>query len=412
MLTKPIITYFNMAFNIKTKKMTYLKRSLYALVVVTVSILNTHCKSENKKDQTKTETLKDKVIITKSDYGMTPNGEKVSSYTLKNENGLEATIITYGGIITTLKTPNKKGVSEDIVLGFNTLEQYIESNPYFGAIIGRYGNRIAKGTFLIDDTKYTLASNDGENHLHGGLKGFDKVVWNATTDTTPTTGSLKLTYLSKDMEEGYPGNLNVTVIYTLTNDNTLEVTYEATTDKTTVVNLTQHSYFNLTGDFSKTILDHNLEINADKYLPVDATLIPTGELASVEGSPFDFRTMKVIGKDIEVQNDQLKKGLGFDHCWVLNNQDKAMRLAATAYDASSGRTLEIHTTEPAIQFYSGNFLDGTLTSKNGGTYAQRSGFCLETQHYPDSPNQNNFPSTLLKPGEIYKSQTSFKFSVK
>lgn len=394
--------------------MNYSKRCLYVIAVLAISFLNIQCKSEKKKEtsETETEIVKNLVSIEKTDFGTTPDGEKVFSYKLKNENGVEVNIITYGGIITSLKTPNKDGISEDIVLGYNSLNQYIESNPYFGAIIGRYGNRIAKGKFSIDGTEYTLAANDGENHLHGGLKGFDKVVWNATEETTPETGSLKMTYLSKDMEEGYPGNLEVTVIYTLTNDNILDVTYEATTDKTTVVNLTQHSYFNLSGDFSKTILDHKLEINADKYLPVDATLIPTGELASVEGTPFDFTTPKIIGKDIEVANDQLKKGLGFDHCWVLNDQPKGMRHAATAYDATSGRVLEIKTTEPAIQFYSGNFLDGTLPSKNNGTYAQRSGFCLETQHYPDSPNQNDFPSTLLKPGEIYKSQTSFKFSVK
>tara|TARA_R110000796_G_scaffold67449_5_gene154843 strand:- start:100285 stop:101469 length:1185 start_codon:yes stop_codon:yes gene_type:complete len=393
--------------------MKYLKRCTYGLALVFFSILNLQCKPEKKKEAVKTETIVTKnVTIEKHDFGETPEKEKVALYTLKNTDGIEINIMTYGGIITSLKTPNKDGVSEDIVLGYNSLDQYIKSSPYFGAIIGRYGNRIAKGKFTIDGTTYTLATNDGENHLHGGLKGFDKVVWNASEETDDDSVSLILSYLSKDMEEGYPGNLEVTVTYTLKNDNTLAIAYKATTDKTTVVNLTQHSYFNLSGDFSKSILDQEVEINADTYIPVNQTLIPTGELATVEGTPFDFRTMKTIGKDIEVANDQLKKGLGFDHCWVLNDQNTGMRYAAKAYDPISGRVLEVATDEPGIQFYSGNFLDGTLTSKNGGTYAHRSGFCLETQHYPDSPNQKDFPSTILEPGKVYNSKTSFKFYVK
>tara|TARA_R110002051_G_scaffold311812_2_gene386498 strand:- start:8233 stop:9420 length:1188 start_codon:yes stop_codon:yes gene_type:complete len=393
--------------------MKYLKRCIYGLALVFFSILNLQCKPEKKKEAVETETVVTKdVTIEKRSFGETPEKEKVAIYTLKNTNGIEINIMTYGGIITSLKTPNKKGISEDIVLGYNSLDEYIKSSPYFGAIIGRYGNRIAKGKFKIDGKTYTLATNDGENHLHGGLKGFDKVVWSASEETTDNSASLILSYLSKDMEEGYPGNIDVTVTYTLTNENTLEIAYQATTDKTTVVNLTQHSYFNLSGDFSKSILDQQVQINADTYIPVDQTLIPTGELATVEGTPFDFRTMKTIGKDIEVANDQLKKGLGFDHCWVLNNQNIGMRFAAKAYDPTSGRVLEVTTDEPGIQFYSGNFLDGTLPSKNGGTYAHRSGFCLETQHYPDSPNQKDFPTTILKPGKVYNSKTSFKFYVK
>ena len=393
--------------------MKYLKRCTYGLALVFFSILNLQCKPEKKKEAVETETIVTKnVTIEKHDFGETPEKEKVALYTLKNTNGIEINIMTYGGIITSLKTPNKDGVSEDIVLGYNSLDQYIKSSPYFGAIIGRYGNRIAKGKFAIDGTTYTLATNDGENHLHGGLKGFDKVVWNASEETDDDSVSLILSYLSKDMEEGYPGNLEVTVTYTLKNDNTLAIAYKATTDKTTVVNLTQHSYFNLSGDFSNSILDQEVEINADTYIPVNQTLIPTGELATVEGTPFDFRTMKTIGKDIEVANDQLKKGLGFDHCWVLNDQNTGMRYAAKAYDPISGRVLEVTTDEPGIQFYSGNFLDGTLPSKNGGTYAHRSGFCLETQHYPDSPNQKDFPSTILEPRKVYNSKTSFKFYVK
>jgi len=394
--------------------MKYLKQYFYILALVVFSILNIQCKSEKKTEtsEVKNEVAQQLVTIKKSDFGTTPDGEKVASYLLKNSNGIEVNIITYGGIITSLKAPNKDGVSEDIVLGFNSLEQYIESNPYFGAIIGRYGNRIAKGKFSIDDVEYSLATNDGENHLHGGPKGFDKVVWNASEKTTSKSASIELSYMSNDMEEGYPGNLKTIVTYTLTDDNVLDVAYEATTDKKTVVNLTQHSYFNLTGDFSKSILDHKLQLNADSYLPVDATLIPTGEIATVQETPFNFTNLKTIGEDINLDNDQLKKGLGFDHCWVLNNQNKGMRFAAKAIDPESGRVLEVFTDEPAIQFYSGNFLDGSLPSKNGGTYAQRSGFCLETQHYPDSPNKSDFPSTLLAPGETYTSNTSFKFSVK
>jgi len=393
--------------------MRYLKPFFYGLAVLSFAILNLQCKPEQKKEAVETETIVTKdVTIEKHDFGVTPEGKEVVQYTLKNTNGIAITIITYGGIITSLKTPNKDGVSEDIVLGYNSLDDYIKSSPYFGAIIGRYGNRIAKGKFTLNGTTYTLATNDGQNHLHGGLKGFDKVVWSATEETADHSASIKLSYTSKDMEEGYPGNLEVSVTYTLTSDNTLAIAYQATTDKTTVVNLTQHSYFNLSGDFSQPILDQELQINADTYIPVDETLIPTGKLEPVEGTPFDFRTMKAIGKDIAVANDQLKKGLGFDHCWVLNDQDKGMRYAAKAYDPKSGRVLEVTTDEPGIQFYSGNFLDGTLPSKNGGTYAQRSGFCLETQHYPDSPNQKDFPSTILEPGNVYNSKTTFKFYVK
>lgn len=393
--------------------MRYLKPFFYGLAVLSFAILNLQCKPEQKKEAVETETIVTKdVTIEKHDFGVTPEGKEVVQYTLKNTNGITITIITYGGIITSLKTPNKDGVSEDIVLGYNSLDDYIKSSPYFGAIIGRYGNRIAKGKFSLNGTTYTLATNDGQNHLHGGLKGFDKVVWSATEETAEHSASIKLSYTSKDMEEGYPGNLEVSVTYTLTSDNTLAIAYQATTDKTTVVNLTQHSYFNLSGDFSQPILDQELQINADTYIPVDETLIPTGKLEPVEGTPFDFRTMKAIGKDIAVANDQLKKGLGFDHCWVLNDQDKGMRYAAKAYDPKSGRVLEVTTDEPGIQFYSGNFLDGTLPSKNGGTYAQRSGFCLETQHYPDSPNQKDFPSTILEPGNVYNSKTTFKFYVK
>lgn len=395
--------------------MKVLDHYLYGCVIVGLGLLTVQCKSAKEKDVSSmeiTNKVNEKVTIEKSGFGSTPDGEKVDLYSLKNDAGMQVDIITYGGIITSLKVPNKEGVSEDIVLGYNSLDQYIESSPYFGAIIGRYGNRIAKGRFSIDGAKYTLATNNGPNHLHGGLKGFDKVIWKASEEKGDLAASLKLSYLSKDMEEGYPGNLKVSVTYTLTDDHNLDILYEATTDKTTVVNLTQHSYFNLSGDFSKTILDHKLTLDADSFLPVDQTLIPTGKLAEVGGTPFDFRKPKTIGRDIDTANEQLKNGLGYDHCWVLNDQNTGVRLAATAYHPESGRVLDVFTDEPAIQFYTGNFLDGTLPKKGGGTYAQRSGFCLETQHYPDSPNQEKFPSVILNPGEKFTSRTSFKFSTR
>ena len=393
--------------------MNVLKRCIYGISIVSLASMNIQCKNDKKVEETKTEaTATDSVSIAKTAYGKTAKGEQVDSYTLKNQKGMEVSIITYGGIITSLKVPNKEGVSEEVAIGFNNLEQYQKANPYFGALIGRYGNRIAKGKFSLDGKEYQLALNNGKNALHGGPEGFHRVVWTAEEAKGGANATLKLKYVSKDMEEGYPGNLTVFVTYTLNNDNSLDVLYEATTDKKTVVNLTQHSYFNLSGDFTKPILDHEIVIDADKLVPVDADLIPTGKLTDVTNTPFDFRKPKLIGKDIEVKDDQLKKGLGYDHCWVLNNQDKGERFVASAYEAKSGRLLEVFSTEPGIQLYTGNFLDGTLPMRNGGTYAQRTGLCLETQHYPDSPNQKDFPSTTLSPGENYKTKTTFKFSVK
>ncbi len=394
--------------------MSVLKRSFYFMALLSFAYFNFQCKGDKKMDNSSKEITEAKSLVTisKEAFGVTADSINVDSYTLKNSKGMEVSIITYGGIITSLKVPNKENKIEDVVLGYNTLAHYEKSSPFFGALIGRYGNRIAKGKFTLDGNEYQLATNNDPNHLHGGDKGFDKVVWNASEEKTDSTASLVLTYLSKDMEEGYPGNLKTKVTYTLDNNNVLDVLYEAATDKKTIVNLTQHSYFNLSGDFSKTILDHEITINADKFIPVDETLIPTGELKDVTNTPFDFRNAKVVGKDIEVENEQLKRGLGYDHCWVLNNQNEGMRLASTAYNPESGRLLEIFTNEPGIQFYTGNFLDGTLPSKQGGTYAFRTGFCLETQHYPDSPNQKDYPSVVLNPGEKYETKTSFKFSVK
>ncbi|MEA1787650.1 aldose epimerase family protein [Arenibacter sp. GZD96] len=384
------------------------------LVVVFFMLLNIQCKEqkENKEKTTGLEIPEEKGSITEQEYGTTADGQKVAQYSMKNRNGLQVDIITYGGRITALNAPDKNGNFENVVLGFDTLTQYEKENPFFGALIGRYGNRIAGGKFSLHDETYQLAKNNGANNLHGGVKGFDKKVWEAKTKETPTSVSLLLTYVSPDGEEGFPGTLTTNVTYTLHNDDTLEVFYEATTDKTTIVNLTQHAYFNLSGDFSNTILDHELEIHADKYLPVDSGLIPTGVLESVEGTPFDFRQPKVIGQDISKAHTQLQLGGGFDHCWVLNDQQAGFRRVAAAYHPGSGRYLEVFTDEPGIQFYSGNFLDGTLPAPNGGTYAQRSGLCLETQHYPDSPNQSQFPSVTLEPGEKYSSKTTFKLSTK
>ncbi|MFV5694417.1 aldose epimerase family protein [Flavobacterium sp. LB3P122] len=395
--------------------MNIVKRCIYGISIMSLASMNIQCKGDKKAGAEETALdakATDSVSIAKAAYGKTDKGEQVDRYTLKNQKGMEVNIITYGGIISSLKVPNKAGVSEEVVIGFNSLEQYMKPNPYFGALIGRYGNRIAKGKFTLDGKEYSLAINNEPNALHGGPEGFHRVVWTADEAKGGDSASLKLKYVSKDMEEGYPGNLTVFVTYTLKNDNSLDVLYEATTDKKTIVNLTQHSYFNLSADFSKPILNDEITIDADKLVPVDATLIPTGKLTDVTNTPYDFRKPKVVGKDIEAKDDQLKKGLGYDHCWVLNNQGKGERFAASAYDAGSGRLLEVYTDQPGIQLYTGNFLDGTLPMRNGGTYAHRTGLCLETQHYPDSPNQKDFPSTVLSPGENYKTKTTFKFSVK
>ena len=350
--------------------------------------------------------------IEKKEYGTTPAGQKVAVYSLKNQKGMEVNILTYGGIISSIKVPNKAGVFEEVVLGFNNLEPYTKNNAYFGALIGRFGNRIAKGKFTLDGTEYSLAINNTPNALHGGPEGFHRVIWTVEEAKSDDVATLKLKYLSKDKEEGFPGNLTVFVTYTLNNDNSLAVFYEATTDKKTVLNLTQHSYFNLSADFTKPILDHEITIDGDKIVPINVDLIPTGKLLDVLNTPFDFRKPKTIVKDINDDNEQLKIGQGYDHCWVLNHQDVGSRFAASAYDPTSGRFLEVFTDQPGVQLYTGNFLDGTLPTRNGGTYARRTGFCLETQHFPDSPNQKDFPTTVLNPGEIYKTKTTFKFSVK
>ncbi len=337
--------------------------------------------------------------------------DNIKLYTFTNSSGAQLKVTNYGAIITSIIVPDRDGNMADVALGYDRVEDYINAvdKPYFGAIVGRYGNRIANGQFTLNGETYTLAKNNPPNHLHGGIIGFDKVVWDAKLVDGEGWSGLELSYTAKDKEEGYPGNLEVTVTYKWTDSNELVVAYVATTDKATPVNLTQHTYFNLKGEGNGTILDHELMINAKKFTPVDSTLIPTGELADVAGTPFDFTTAKPIGRDIGQQHEQLEFGLGYDHNFVLDRSDERMTLAARVHEPTSGRTLLIRTTEPGIQFYCGNFLDGRLKGKSGKPYVHRGGFCLETQHFPDSPNQESFPSTILNPGEVYKTTTVFRF---
>ena len=346
--------------------------------------------------------------ITRAPFGTTAQGVPVELYTLRNGKGAEVRICTYGGIVTSLKVPDRNGAVADVVLGFDNFASYEHNNPYFGALIGRYGNRIANGRFKLDGKTYKLAQNNGPNSLHGGLKGFDKVVWSAKPVEGKLGPALGLSYLSKDGEEGFPGNLKVTAVYRLTDDNSLRIDFTATTDKTTVCNLTHHSYFNLAG--KGNILGHELVIAADKFTPVDANLIPTGELRAVGGTPFDFTAPKTIGARIDARDEQLKFGHGYDHNYVLSKFPGELGLAARVYEPESGRVMEVLTTEPGVQFYSGNYLDG-LTGKGGVAYHNRDAFCLEPQHYPDSPNQPEFPSTTLKPGRIYETTIIYHFSV-
>ena len=341
-------------------------------------------------------------------FGKTRAGEAVELFTLTNSKGMQADIMTYGGIVVSLKVPDRSGKAADVVLGFDAVDGY-ESNPapYFGALIGRYGNRIGGGRFTLDGREYKLAQNNGPNHLHGGLRGFDKAVWKARI---PDAQSLELTYSSKDGEEGYPGNLTATVTYTLTENNELKIDYRATTDKDTVLNLTNHSYFNLAGQGEGDVLGHQIMINADRFTPVDAGLIPTGELRSVEGTPFDFRQARAIGERIDAPDEQIKFGTGYDHNFALNRTGSGLELAARVTEPKSGRVMEALTTEPGVQFYTGNFLDGSIRGKGGKVYGRRYGLCLETQHFPDSPNKPSFPSVVLKPGAQYQTTTVYRFS--
>ncbi|MGJ5817999.1 aldose epimerase family protein [Paludibaculum fermentans] len=346
--------------------------------------------------------------MTTQDYGKTDKGEAISLYTLRNRNGVEIAITNYGARVVTLKTPDARGRLADIALGFDSLKGYEGPNPYFGAIVGRYGNRIAKGKFSLDGKEYTLARNNGENSLHGGLVGFDRVIWSGKTEESNGVQKAILTYTSKDGEEGYPGTLKVSVTYSLSNNDDIQIDYLATTDKATVLNITNHTYFNLAGQGNGDILSQVMQINADHFTPVDSGLIPTGELKDVTGTPFDFRKPTVIGSRINDKDEQLVLGKGYDHNYVLNRSGNGLVMAAKAVDPPSGRVLEVWTTEPGVQFYTGNFLDGSAVGKNANNYAQRTGFCLETQHYPDSPNHPEFPTTVLKPGEEYKTTTVWK----
>jgi len=357
----------------------------------------------------------DKAVVKTAGFSRAPfghvDGKDVFLYRLINAHGVEVRVMSYGATIVSLRVPDRNAQSDDVVLGFDTLDGYLAPEPYFGAVVGRYGNRIAKGQFTLDGTTYRLATNNGPNHLHGGVKGFDKVVWEAEPFDRDGRSGVVFTHVSPAGDEGYPGALDARVTYTLTQDNELIVEYSATTDKATPINLTQHSYFNLAGAGTGDILDHQLTLEADRFTPVDATLIPTGELAPVDGTPFDFRHPTAIGARIGADHAQLKYGNGYDHNWVLNGSAGQLRHAAKLEDPRSGRTLDVSTTEPGVQFYTGNFLDGTLTGRSGRVYKQRYGLCLETQHFPDSPNHQNFPSTILRPGERYQSKTVFAFGV-
>lgn len=343
----------------------------------------------------------------------TYQGQTVMLYTLTNGQGAQMQVTNYGGIITRLTMPDRKGNFDDIVLGYENLQDYIDDSPYFGAIIGRYGNRIANGRFKLDSQEYTLAQNNNGNHLHGGDFGFDKRVWDARTFDTDQGPAIEFHRVSPDGEEGYSGNLDVTITYILTNDNELVVTYHATTDKPTVCNLTQHSYFNLAGHDAGSITDHVLMINADYFTPVDEGLIPTGEIRPVKATPFDFTTPRAIGTGIDADNQQIEYGLGYDHNWVLNKDyHSEMTLAGTVFEPRTGRYMEVWTEEPGVQFYAGNFLDGSNVGKGGAVYDSRTGFCLETQHFPDSPNHGHFPSTVLSPGQVYQTRTVYRFSAR
>ena len=378
-----------------------------------LAFISCNNQTDSNQQADKDTTAEEKAVATTSGdnpFSKNIGGKEVQLYFLKNKNEVKTAITNYGGRIVSLWVPDKNGTLTDVVLGYDSLSLYQEQDePYFGAVIGRYGNRIGKGTFKLNDTTYKLDVNNGPNTLHGGRTGFHARVWDANQ---PNDQTLELTYVSKDGEEGYPGNLTVKVTYTLTDDNELKIDYQATTDKTTVTNLTNHTYFNLNGEGSGTINNHLMTIHANRFTPVDSTLIPTGKLQAVAGTPFDFRKPAVIGSRIEAQDEQLKNGKGYDHNFVLNSQGSSLHPAATVVGDKSGIVMDVQTTEPGIQFYGGNFLNSREIGKGGKVYDFRTAFCLETQHFPDSPNKPAFPSTTLKPGDTLKSTTIYKFSVR
>lgn len=350
--------------------------------------------------------------IERAPWGAMPSGEPVDQYTLTNARGTQIRVITLGAIITSIIVPDKSGAPDDIALGMTDVNGYLTKSPYFGAVVGRYGNRIAKGKFTLDGTTYSLAVNNGPNHLHGGLVGFDKRLWTGSVAKAENGVGLRLALTSADGDQGYPGELRVTVRYVLTNDDRLIIDYDATTSKATVLNLTQHTYFNLSGRMRENVLEHQLMLNADRFLVVDSTLIPTGVLAPVTGTPFDFRTATAIGKRINAPNAQIKNGGGYDHSFALTRKGAGLEHAAQVFDPVTGRTLDVWTTEPGIQVYTGNFLDGTVPGKGGRKYQHRGAICLETGHFPDSPNHPAFPSTVLRPGQKFHSQTIYGFGVR
>lgn len=376
--------------------------SIPRIIICLSAIIITSCNFNNK----------DNYMIEKRFFGSVDMDKEISLFTLKNKNGMKVEISNYGAAVVSIKVPDKNGKIEDVVLGYDSAYGYEKCKSFFGVIVGRYGNRIGKGKFTLEGKEYQLNINDGENHLHGGVLGYNKRVWNAEPIQIESTQSLKLSLVDNDGEQGYPGTVNIAVTYSLNDKNELIIDYSGTTDKTTILNPTHHSYFNLSGDFTKTILDHQLMLNADSMTPVDKGLITTGELTKVENTPFDFRSLTPIGKNINADDQQIKYGLGYDHNWVINNWDKSVKKVGELYEPTSGRLMEVFSDQPGIQFYSGNFLDGSIRGKNGVVYNYRTGLCLEAQHFPDSPNKPEFPSVTLKAGEQYKQKTIYKFSTK
>jgi aldose 1-epimerase len=388
-----------------------MRRQRLAIALMTVAVATAGCGSGTKESPAPAATGAQAASVKRAPFGQLAEGTAVEIFTLTNPSGMEVRTIPYGAIIVSIKVPDRTGRLDDVVLGFDGLDGYTKGHPFFGAVVGRYGNRIARGRFALDGQTFQLATNNGPNHLHGGVKGFDKQLWQG--EPFDRDGSTGVTYrlVSRDGDEGYPGTVNARVTYTLTPANEVIVEYEAITDRPTPINLTQHSYFNLAGEGRGDILGHRLTINADRFTPVDATLIPTGELSPVEGTPFDFRQPTAIGARIAADHEQLRHGKGYDHNWVLNRGNGGLSHAARLEDPTTGRTLDVSTTEPGVQFYAGNFLDGSITGKAGHVYGHRFGLCLETQHFPDSPNKPHFPSTILRPDGRYQSKTVFAFGV-
>ena len=376
-------------------------KNILCCILIFISLLFFSC----------TLSKKGTAVIEKTLYGKLADGREVYQYTLKNNSGATMKIIDYGAIVTSLLVPDRNGKFEDVVTGYDSLEGYVKDRSFFGAIVGRYGNRIGKGKFKLDGHEYQLTVNDGENHLHGGKIGFFKVLWNANVVNDSSGPSIEMTYVSPDGEEGYPGTVTMSIIFTLTEKNELRIVYKGTTDKPTILNPTHHSYFNLSGSFNKTILDHLLMIDADFMTPVDKGLIPTGKLMGVAKTPFDFHQLTAIGARINDSNEQLIFGKGYDHNWVIKGFDGTVRKIAELYEPTSGRLMSILSNQPGLQFYSGNFMDGTIKAK-GVTYQHRTALCLETQGFPDSPNKPEFPSVTLRPGEVYHQTTIYQFSTK